>query len=332
MRLITSDDIIETYIKIYQKGFRYIFSKITFSQKQRTKSTFNTQGFESSNYWSIPRVRQRWNIIITGDKQITYEKYIVEKYFSERNDLSLLSLGSGICSHEMLFAEQKSFQYVKCIDFSEKTLRKAQKNASEQGLSSMVFEVADVNTILIPKNTYDIILFHSSLHHFKYLSVLLAKVSQGLKKGGILVINEYVGPNRLQIKRVQIDLINNIITNEIPKVYRKRLNVNSYKKKVSGSGLLRMLITDPSEAVESKKILPTLRELFDVVEEKNLGGDLLMWLFKDIAHNFQADNAETNRILDRVFQLEDEYIEVNGSAFLFGVYKVKPDSFEANSN
>jgi len=267
-------------------------------------------------------------MLISGDDSISYEEYVVRKYLNGKNGLSLLSLGSGICSHEMLFAKHSCFRSVKCVDFSENIIDKAKQKAQEQGLANMEFETSDVNDLIIPPNTYNIILFHSSLHHFKNIPELLAKVRIGLKDDGFLIINEYVGPNRLQIKRTPLNVINRIILNEIPEKYRKRFITNTYKNRVSGSGVLRMIITDPSEAVESSRIIPSIRNGFDVVEEKKLGGDLLMWLFKDISHNFLNDNSETNVILDKVFQIEDDYLKGNDGNFVFGIYQSKKMSLD----
>jgi len=323
MRLITFDDIIETYFKVYHRGFRYLFTKFSFSKNQRTKSTFNSYGIGSSNYWIIPRIRERWNLIISGDGSVSYEDYLVGKYLNGEKDLNLLSLGSGICSHEMIFAKHQCFESVKCVDFSEKILEKAEQNALVLGLKNMVFESADVSSICITPNSYDVILFHSSLHHFNNIPILLEKVRAGLKSNGLLVINEYVGPNRLQINENQINEINRLLKNEIPKDYRKRFLTNTFKNRISGSGVLRMIITDPSEAVQSSMIIPTIRGFFDVVEEKNLGGDLLMWLFKDISHHFIDDSSETNLILSKVFQAENEYLKENVGNFVFGIYRPK---------
>lgn len=84
-----------------------------------------------------------------------------------------------------------------------------------------------------------------------------------------------------------------------------------------------MIITDPSEAVESITILPNIRAKFETIEEKNLGGDLLMWVFKDISHNFLQDDAKTHEILNTTFQAEDEYLRSTRSDFIFGIYKKK---------
>lgn len=323
MPLITSDDFIETYLKIKQRGYRYIFSKLNLSNNKRAKGTFNDINFESSNYWIVPKIRERWNQLISGDKTITYEQYFSNKYLKNKKGLTLLSMGSGTCSHEITFAKQTHFSRITCVDFAEKPLQEAKIISAKLGIFNIDFINSRVNDFIIAEKAYDVILFHSSLHHFKKIPELLARVSYGLKDDGLLLINDYVGPNRLQLHKYQKKEINDIIINTIPAKYKKRLFSKMPKKKISGPGLLRMIITDPSEAVESKTICPSIYQLFEVVEEKKTGGDLLMWVFKDIAHNFTDDNPETNQLLETIFSREDEYLKNHESGFIFGIYKKK---------
>lgn len=201
MPLITRDDIIETYLKIHQRGYRYIFSKLNISSKKRAKGTFNDLSFEASNYWIIPKVHERWNQLITGDKMISYEQYICNKYLKNKSKLTLLSLGSGTCSHEITYAKQPQFSQVTCVDFAEEPLKEAKNISSQQGILNIDFIVKSVNDFYIDEKAYDIILFHSSLHHFKNIPELLSRVQKGLKGDGFLVINDYVGPNRLQLQK-----------------------------------------------------------------------------------------------------------------------------------
>jgi len=52
------------------------------------------------------------------------------------------------------------------------------------------------------------------------------------------------------------------------------------------------MVTDPSECVDSSRILPTLQEEFSPVYEASYGGELLMFVLKDIAHHFIVLNPE----------------------------------------
>lgn len=85
-----------------------------------------------------------------------------------------------------------------------------------------------------------------------------------------------------------------------------------------------MLISDPSEAVESESIIPVIHSWFEVLEEKRIGGDLLMMVLKDIAHHFISEDAKAKPVLERLFEEEDKYlIHAATPNFIFGVYRKK---------
>lgn len=318
-RLITYDDFAETYAKIHQRGLQFILSKFNTDQTKRTQSAFNTE-FDSSNYWIIPGVRKRWNHIISGDENKSYEHYVVERYLKNKSGLRFLSLGSGVCSHELIFASYPQFAEVKCVDFSDFLLKTAETSAREKGITNMVFSSENVNGMALEENSLDVVLFHSSLHHFKGVDELLQKIKRAIKPDGILILNDFMGPHRLQYPKKQIQAINHILKYHIPKNYRKRYQTGILKESISGPGYLRMYLADPSEAIESEKIIPALRKHFTAIEEKNVGGDLLMLLLKDLSHHFVTENEETNRILNIVFKEEDKFIGNKVGDFVFGIY------------
>lgn len=69
-----------------------------------------------------------------------------------------------------------------------------------------------------------------------------------------------------------------------------------------------VIAVDPSEAVRSSEILPVLRQYFDIVEFKPLGGTILQFLLADIAGNFERDEAGA-RLLEMLFAVEDALME-----------------------
>ena len=54
MRLITIDDIIDTYTKLNQRGISFIISKFNFNEVKRAKTAFNHEEIQSSNWWIVP--------------------------------------------------------------------------------------------------------------------------------------------------------------------------------------------------------------------------------------------------------------------------------------
>lgn len=321
MGLITRDDLVETYSKLYQKGISFWLSRFHPDPLKRTVGTFNHTEEDGSFWWMVPAIRRRVNKKITGDENILYENYFSNKYLDAKRGLKLLSLGCGTCSHEMRFAQQQHFSEVMCVDIAGNVLKEAQRAAVKMGLDNMKFEVLNVNEIKLPEAYYDVVLFHSSLHHFRNIEQLAGeKIYKTLKQDGLLLINEYVGPNRLQFPKEQVKAMNKVLQT-IPATYRKRYKSKLTKNSITGPGLLRMLVTDPSECVESAMILTTLHKHYKVLEEKPIGGNLLMLVYKDIAHHFMQEDKATAAILEKTFAMEDEYLVHAPPDQLFGVYQ-----------
>ncbi|MFW5879734.1 MAG: class I SAM-dependent methyltransferase [bacterium] len=319
MRIITPEDIRDLYLKIAQRGHRFILSKFSFYGKHRTKSSFNDSIIDGSNCWNIPMVKERWNYLITGDKNMDYETYVSDKY-SRSKPIRFLSIGSGICSHELKFARLNPGWKITCIDFSEKLLQKASIIAEEEDLNNIHFVAEDIYEYDLPEEYYDIILFHSSLHHFKNIDEFINRIHKSLRKSGCLIINEYVGPNRLQYPKWQRKEINKCLS-LIDKPYKKLYKTNLYKNRYYGSGILRMILADPSECIESEQILPVVRKKFKVLEEKGYGGNLLMLGLKDISHHFIELNNRKRQTMERIFKYEDEFLVHNQSDLVFGIYE-----------
>lgn len=320
-RYITLDDIIDTYSRLNQRGSQFLLSKFTLNQRERTKSAFDPTAIHSSNWWMIPMVKERWNSKINNDPDQNYRRFMMEVFFKESSDLKLLSLGSGSCGHELELAEYANFQEITCVDLAQNRLDEAQKEARKRNITSMKFICADIDHFNFQPGYYDIVLFNSSLHHFENVDRLLSeKIKPCLKKDGFLVINEFVGPTRLQFPKYQIKEIRRAIR-LIDKAYRKRFKINLSKDTFYGSGLIRMKMADPSECIDSSSITPALHKHFKVKVEKGLGGNILMNALKDIAHHFINPNERQKEILKELFKFEDDFLKTHKSDFVFGIYQ-----------
>lgn len=326
MRIITIDDITDTYVKFRQRGPNFILSKLNLSSLKRTKSAFNELNIQSSNWWIIPKVRERWNLLITGDPKIEYEEYMMTNFLQNSKELRMLSLGSGVCSHELKLAKYPNFSSITCIDINEVPFNSARKRAQQQNLNNIEFKIQSLYDYEFPENQFDIVFFHASLHHFKNIENLINhKIKRTLKREGKLIINEYVGPNRLQFPKHQIDAVNQAIQ-ILPKKYKKRFKLNIYKNKIYGSGIIRMILADPSECIESANIIPAIkRKYYTTLYEAPYGGNILANALKDLAHHFIELNDEKEQILQNLFEFEDEYIKNRSSDFLFGIYQINKD-------
>lgn len=323
MRILTIEDLKDIYIKFHQRGLPFLLSKLSFNSYKRTQSAFNEKEIQTSNFWIIPEVRKRWNKLITGDENTTYEEYLTNSFFKDKSNIKILALGTGVCSHEIRLAELNPHIEIHCYDFSDELLNKAKNISDQKNLNNIYYFAENVLTYSFKPEEYDIVFFHASLHHFDNIPQFLNDVViKSLKPDGYIIINEFVGNNRLQYSKIQLQYINKALL-EIPKKFRKIFKTEIYKNKYYGSGVIRMIVADPSECVDSKSIIPAIHQKFDIIDEKSYGNNILQSAFKDIAHHFVDVDTEKKIILENVFALEDELLRNHPSDFVFGIYKLK---------
>ncbi len=321
-RYITKDDIRDTFFKGKQRGWRFILSKMNLYGSKRTKSAFNDTFSISSNWWNVPYIKERWNKKISNNTTTNFIDVLINILPDNLSDLNLLSLGSGKCDFEIELAKKANFKNLTCVDLSEYQIKVAKEKAKELDIKNMSFICSDINCHDFNNEKYDIILFNSSLHHFNNIDILFReRIPFFSKNNGYLIINEYVGPTRLQFPKSQIEAINRAIQ-VIPKRYRKRYLSSMHKNSFSGSGIIRMILADPSECVDSASIMPTIHKHYKTILEKPYGGNILMNTLKDISHHFIELTGEKKEILDLLFDIEDEYLLTYPSDFIFGVYQI----------
>ena len=208
----------------------------------------------------------------------------------------------------MRWAELGKFSHIDAYDISKEHVDSAIAAARAKGCDRVIdYRVADVNKIEVHENQYDIVLVEQSLHHFTPLEQVLQKIHTFLKPDGYFVVNEFIGPSRFQWTDRQIQATNGLLA-ILPVKYRTLWNSRAVKTRAYKPGQLRMLLADPSEAVESSRILPVLQEHFDIVEVKGFGGNILHLLFDGIAHHFASPDADAQDWLSLCFQIEDQFL------------------------
>ena len=166
------------------------------------------------------------------------------------------------------------------------------------------FRLADVYDIPVRDGYYDVVLAGMALHHFSPLEEILERINRFLRPDSYFVAQEFVGPSRFQWTDRQLQAAN-VLLQLLPAKYRVRQNSNELKEAVFSPSVLRMVLSDPSEAVESSRILPLAARCLRVLEVRELGGSLLHPLLAGIAHNFVRGDEDSARFLGLCIEAED---------------------------
>lgn len=322
--LVTFGDFIDIYLKVKKKGVKFVFHKLfNLSYKDKVSSKWDNFSSES-DFWIIPEIKQHWNKIISGNPMVSYEEYVSTTYFNTQSNLNLLSVGCGEGIHERNFYKYLNFKECLGVDISEGSISAAQKLAALEQ-KTITYKASNFSNLDFSGKKFDIILFDSSLHHFKNIHEFLnTQIKPLLKENGVLVIVEYCGPNRLQWKNAQLKKSNEILK-QLPKKYKIFTKDGFLKRKVYRPGFIRVCAVDPSEAPDSANLVEALHANFDVLEEKNLGWNIIQPLLKGIAHNFLDSTPETKMWIDFILKEEERFLneKANLSDAIFGIYKLK---------
>lgn len=282
--------------------------------------------------WSgIGQIHYNHNYLVTGQRDYHWMHWMRERFFpgGDAGDTLSLGCGEGHVDRQFKFHGFR-FRSFTGIDISPASVRKAQEVAEAEDLSPKTrYFVADLNNYRLPKQSYDFIYFFQSLHHVEALENLLYSCANALRPGGLMMVNEFVGPTRFQWTNDQLDRANHLLS-LLPPELRVDLfpsRRGALKDKCVAFSLWEMMIGDPSESVRSEEIEPILKQYFDVVEEKNWGGTLNYLVFENIAGNFRPLNPLHDCIVELLIHHENELIANGVIPSNFKFYLVRPKPF-----
>lgn len=287
-----------------------VLSRLTKGRTERVKDAWKVRIRKRSTWWMIPEVRKHWNYLVTGDENVDYREYVVNKYFVNKSGLKGLCLGCGGGEKVLEWARLGIFERIDAYDISTGLIEKATKRCKESGYKDIInFRAADIYEVELAENSYDIVIMEHALHHFSPLEEILKRVKNCLGWDGYFVVDEFVGPSRFQWTDKQLRLAN-AVRSLLPDEYRRHIIDGSKRRRVIRPSRLSMILKDPSEAVESARIMPLLKEFFNVVEVKGYHGAILHLVFEGIAQNFMGDDEEMRKWFGMCVDIEDILTEM----------------------
>jgi SAM-dependent methyltransferase len=303
--LVNRHDLGRVYRKAARGEVRSIARKLRGSATARVVRHWSDTDPEPAQWWSIPEVRRRWNALVTGDEDVDFPALAAGRYLSGRSGLRALSLGCGLGGRELRWAQLEVFDRIDAYDIAPSAVEVAAARAREEGLDGAIeFRVGDIVSLELD-HEYDVVIAEHSLHHLAPMPGVVAKIDGLLGVGGLFLVDEFVGPNRFQWTRRQVAEAQRVLDG-FPERYR-RMDGQRVKDRVERPSRLWMLLTDPSEAIDSARIAPSLRDRFDVLEELPYGGAVLHLALADIAQNFlDRDDTRAKELLTAAFDAEDD--------------------------
>jgi SAM-dependent methyltransferase len=276
-------------------------------------SKIDRNRFSGSVYWlGNPLVYRRYQRKAAGGRDCEHWlEHVVDCYLGGRSAPNrVLTVGCGDGALDRKLAAIGGFSRLDGIDLAPGAIEAARDAAHQHGLDHLSYAVLDIEAEDPPGAPYDAIVFSSSLHHVSDLEGVLERCSRSLAEHGVLVVNEYVGPDRFALPDREREVIQAAFR-LIPERYRRSLWWENTGELLGSAPLpdpLEVAREDPSESVRSSEIPGQVARVFDVLEDNPIGGTVLQFGLHTIAGHFTDDDPASVEVLEMLFAIEDALI------------------------
>ena len=266
--------------------------------------------YYTGNYWNNrPEVVQYMNRHATGDPDLAWWLHL--RHWRGRPFRRALSLNCGNGWVERQLLEHGVVESAIGIDIADDLLDQARGEAATRGLP-IEYRRVDINTDdLGAMGEFDLVVNHAAAHHIAYIDRVFRQLCRLLPDDGVLVSYDYVGAHRNQYPTQQWEAIWRA-NEDLPPELRKRLRYPTVSAVVA---------SDPTEAIHSELIVPTMRRYFDLEIANYVGGavayDILT--FNDA---FFDPSVDTHHAVMQVLAADAEYRAADPAANSLFAYLV----------
>jgi SAM-dependent methyltransferase len=253
-------------------------------------------------HWESPAsIAAALNVQVSGDPGMSWLVYFLGQHgpFAQ---MAELGCGDGILVKFLLDVDPALKVDAYDISFASLEHTRARIAALDGAADRCRLLRIDLNAEALPHDRYDAVLTTGSMHHIENLDFCFGNIRRSLKAGGLLWLNDYVGPNRFQWSDTQMRLANELLA-MVPSRWRLRDQVTRYD-----AGTIREV--DPSEAVAPQHIPAALQAHFEIVQSWPRGGTLLAPIFgSGCLDSAMATSEEGAAVLSAMFRAEHDLIE-----------------------
>ena len=276
---------------------------------ERAAEWWNDPQSQPSGGWvEVPSVGENINRRASDDPAIDWLNHSAIFLSNQPKPVKALSVGCGFGIIERVLRQRDICQTIDGLDVAEKAIQGARKKAEDEGLNGLSYHVADLNTVSLPEETYDVVYAHAALHHVFQLEHLLDQIKKTLKSDGIFIVHEYIGPSQMQFPQHHLELAD-VFLKSIPERYRQMRRGGGIKHEALRLSLEKMNSSDPSEAIRASEIMPLIASRFEIRYLRYIGGTLLLLIFNEIAGNFKAADAEIMPLVNALIALDNFLID-----------------------
>ncbi|MGQ0671628.1 MAG: class I SAM-dependent methyltransferase [Hyphomicrobium sp.] len=217
-----------------------------------------------------------------------------------------VACGKGLIELELV--KSGLVQSFDCFDFAAERIAEGEKRARRAGLENRVrYSSADAFAAVEALGQYDLVYWRNAIHHMTDTKAALGWSARCLARGGVLYLDDYVGPSRFQYSdRLLADV--NEVRAALPErlLARRAPKRGYYPRKMPRPVEADVIRVDPSEAADSANIMAGLLLHFPDADVVKVSGGLFQAGLHDIMGNFDA--THDRETLERLWAAERDFI------------------------
>jgi SAM-dependent methyltransferase len=267
-------------------------------QARTAWNEFDLTQLRSVAWLAIPSIGKQVYSFPPGGSVLNHIDQLLANTFPERRHA--LQGAAVVCgdmeAERVVFEGMTSVQFadVDGYDLSDKSLERVRP-------SKFAFhpKISDCNDLILETEQYDLIVAAYGIHHLFNIGGLFFQMNKALRPGGVLFINEWVGPERLQIPASNAFFSRVLLTSLFSR--RER---TTHENRVKGNFLqYGPDFFEPSEACNSAEIEVQLERYFTILSKLEYGA-LCYPMFEGLGRNFDDSSKADTLRMDAVLRIE----------------------------
>lgn len=270
-------------------------------------------------WWQLPYLVRCINQQACGeplDGQSRGLLQIVKHYARDRLPLARgVSVGCGNGHKEMVAIESGLATAFDLYELSAERIKQGRQLAARRGLQDRVrFLQGDAFQLATAAAQYDLVYWNNSLHHMMDVPAALQWSRHVLKANGLFLMDDFVGPDRLQWSQEILDIASGVRQGLDKKYLLNSQQPDTYlPTHVAPPNATALIARDPSEAADSSRILPAVAHWFPEAEVRLTGGIVYFVALSSVLNNF--DEQRDRELLDELMALDRQYAEQGLTAY-----------------
>lgn len=274
-----------------------------------TIASLDSSVYYKEQYWdSFPQAKAYIQRQATGHANWDSLQHFKHAYGKKPFKHGLfLNCGNGWL--ERWFIKHGLVKKATAFDYSPELIAEAQKKQKKLPIS---YFQTDANTIVLPENTYDLVVNSAALHHVQYLNRLCYQILRAMKPHGVFFHYDYIGPHRNQYSVNHWHSITSV-NDALPTKIRKQ--------PLTYPHLPTMMVTDPSEAVHSELIPEVVSRYFGTISRHDISG---MIAYNILSLNPKLKKGQKSPEIQRVLDQDQAAYKRGEVPPLFTYWLTKP--------